>query len=137
MTAHGQVPPQLKLEEDIEFSNVTRFRRFLLGAVKQLCDNPGKRYVITKHGHPEAVLMSFRTYSLLKRVMDEELARTATQNSSEAISAAFARLRAERQDAPGELSETRAAYEDDEGHDDARRKARELRERAEKLIEHS
>ena len=85
------------LEEDIEFSNVTKFRNSLLGAVERMQGNPAKRYVITKHGKPEAVLMSYQTYSLLTKVMDQTLEGTAGLNREEAIRAAFARLRHEHQ----------------------------------------
>ena len=84
---------QDQLEEDVEYSNVTRFRPFFLKAVEVLHRNPAKRYVITKGGEPEAVLMSFGTYSLMKKVMDRMLAQTSTPNSAEAIKASFARLR--------------------------------------------
>jgi len=80
-------------EEDIEFSNVTKFRTSLLGAVERMQKNPAKRYIITKHGEPEAVLMSYPTYSLLTKVMDRELEGTDGQSREEAIHAAFARLR--------------------------------------------
>ncbi len=84
-------------EEDIEFSNVTRFRNSLLGAVERVQKNPAKRYVITKHGAPEAVLMSYQTYSLLTKVMEQALEGTEGQSRDEAIRSAFARLRQEQQ----------------------------------------
>jgi PHD/YefM family antitoxin component YafN of YafNO toxin-antitoxin module len=87
----------LQLEEDIEFSNVTTSRESFLTRVEGLRENPAKRYVITKHGQPQAVLMSFQTYSLLKRAMDQALARTAARSSSEAIHAAFDRLRSDQE----------------------------------------
>ena len=84
---------QHQLEEDIEYSNVTSFRAFFLKAVEVLRRNPAKRYLITKGGEPQAVLMSFGTYSLMKKVVDRMLAQTSTPNSAEAIKASFARLR--------------------------------------------
>ena len=108
-TANGQLSPPTQLEEDVEFSNVTALRESLLGRVESLRENPAKRYIITKHGQPQAVLMSFQTYSLLKRVMDQALARTATRNSSEAISAAIDRLRSENEDKFAEPAQTGAA----------------------------
>ena len=108
-TANGQLFPPPQLEEDVEFSNVTTLRESLLGRVESLRENPAKRYIITKHGQPQAVLMSFQTYSLLKRVMDQALARTATRNSSEAISAAIDRLRSENEDKFAEPALTGAA----------------------------
>jgi PHD/YefM family antitoxin component YafN of YafNO toxin-antitoxin module len=92
-TAESQVVrPPAQLEEEVEYCNVSSFRAFLLSAVDVLRQHPARRYVVTKHGQPEAVLMSFRTYSIMKRVMDRALAHAATRNSSEAIDAAFARL---------------------------------------------
>jgi len=82
-----------QLEEDVEYSNVTSFRAFFLKAVEVLRRNPAKRYLITKGGEPQAVLMSFGTYSLMKKVMDRMLAQTSAPNSAEAIKASFARLR--------------------------------------------
>ncbi len=91
-----EVVHSVGLEEEIEFSNVTTVRDSLLSKVESLRLNPAKRYVITKHGQPQAVLMSFQTYTLLRRVMDQTLARTAAASSSDAIRAAFARLRDEQ-----------------------------------------
>lgn len=87
------VRPQL--EEDVEYYTVTDFRAFFLNAVNTLSENPAKRYLITKHGRPEAVLMSFGTYSFMKKIIDRVLAATASPNSSSAIEAAFARLKEE------------------------------------------
>jgi PHD/YefM family antitoxin component YafN of YafNO toxin-antitoxin module len=101
------------LEEDIEFSNVTKFRSSLLGAVKRMQKNPAKRYVITKHGEPEAVLMSYQTYSLLTKVMDRALVGTEGQSRDEAIRSAFARLRQEQEPAPAPPEDAHAAAEPD------------------------
>lgn len=93
------------LEEDIEFSNVTKFRNSLLGAVERVQSNPAKRYVITKHGEPEAVLMSYQTYTLLSKVMDQALEGTVGQSREEAVRAAFSRLRREQQPAASAQAE--------------------------------
>ena len=85
------------MEEEVEFSNVTNFRNSLLGAVEQLHSNPAKRYVITKRGAPEAVLMSYKTYSLLSRVMNQTLEKVAAQDRENSVSAAFDRMRREHQ----------------------------------------
>jgi prevent-host-death family protein len=82
----------VELEEDIEFSSVTSLRESFLKTVEALREDPAKRYVITKHGQPQAVLMSYQTYSLLKRVMDQTLARTVAASSSDPIGSAFTRL---------------------------------------------
>jgi hypothetical protein len=102
----------LPQEEDIEFSNVTKFRTSLLGAVERMQSNPAKRYIITKHGEPEAVLMSYPTYSLLTKVMDRELEGTDGQSREEAIRAAFARLRNDRRPAAANREEVALTLEE-------------------------
>jgi PHD/YefM family antitoxin component YafN of YafNO toxin-antitoxin module len=92
-TVSREIAKPVELEEQVEFSNVTNVRESLLSKVESLRENPAKRYVITKHGQPQAVLMSFQTYSLMRRVMDQTLARTAAMSSSDPIGAAFARFR--------------------------------------------
>ena len=92
----GDFAAQAKaMEEDVEFSNVTNFRNSLLGAVEQLQSNPAKRYVITKRGEPEAVLMSYKTYSLLTRVMNQTLEKLAARDRQDPVHAAFDRMRRE------------------------------------------
>jgi PHD/YefM family antitoxin component YafN of YafNO toxin-antitoxin module len=91
------------MEEEVEFSNVTNFRNSLLGAVEQLQSNPAKRYVITKRGEPEAVLMSYKTYSLLSRVMNQALEKMAAEDRGDSVHAAFDRMRREHQ--PNALAE--------------------------------
>jgi len=100
----GKFVKQTGLEEEVEFSNVTNLRESLLGTVENLRANPARRYVITKHGQPQAVLMSYETYSLLKKVMDQVLARTIAASSSDPIGAAVARLRADEPGVPVEES---------------------------------
>jgi prevent-host-death family protein len=100
-TAKREVEKSGAVEEDVEFSNVTNLRESLLSRVESLRANPSKRYVITKHGQPQAVLMSYGTYSLLKKMMDQTLARAEAESKSDPIGAAFARF---REDHPNELS---------------------------------
>lgn len=102
----------LPQEEDIEFSNVTKFRTSLLGAVERMQSNPAKRYIITKHGEPEAVLMSYPTYSLLTKVMDREMEGTDGQSREESIRAAFARLRNDRRPAAANREEVALTLEE-------------------------
>lgn len=65
-----------KLEETLEFTNLTDFRNSLLNFIPRVQDNEYLRFVITKHGKPVAVVLSYDAYNLLKRVaervMDEE-----------------------------------------------------------------
>lgn len=84
------------LEERIEYANVTKLRNSLLRVVDQLQEHPALRFLIFKHGEPQAVLMSFQTYQLLKKVMNQALERSKGASREERIQAAFERLRAER-----------------------------------------
>jgi len=81
------------LEKDFELSNITDVRRDLLPIVDRLQANPAERYLILKHGRPQAVLMSFQTYNLVKKVMDMLGAETTKE---QAMEEAMARLRSER-----------------------------------------
>ncbi len=85
------------LEEKLEYSNVTDLRQSLPSVVERLHKNPAMRCLIFKHGRPQAVLMSFQTYELLKGVMNQSLGKMVATGREEAIQAAFERLRAERQ----------------------------------------
>jgi hypothetical protein len=106
----GNFATQAKaMEEDVEFSNVTNFRNSLLGAVERLQSNPAKRFVITKRGEPEAVLMSYKTYSLLTRVMNQALEKSAGEGDEGSVREAFARMRRERQFSAPALSMPTAA----------------------------
>jgi len=60
----GHSPTQL--EDEVEYSTVTALRGKLLAVVDGFRRAPAKRYLITKHGQPQAVLMSFETYRLLR-----------------------------------------------------------------------
>jgi prevent-host-death family protein len=68
-----------KLEEALEFTNLTEFRNSLLNFIPRLQENEYLRFVITKHGQPVAVVLSYDAYNLLKRVaervMDEDEAK--------------------------------------------------------------
>lgn len=81
------------LEKDFELSNITDLRRDLLPIVERLQTSPAERYLILKHGRPQAVLMSFQTYNLVKKVMDLVGAETTKE---QAMEEAIARLRSER-----------------------------------------
>jgi prevent-host-death family protein len=68
-----------RLEETLEFTNLTDFRKSLLNFIPRVQENEYLRFVITKHGRPVAVVLSYDAYNLLKRVaervMDEEDAK--------------------------------------------------------------
>lgn len=84
------------LEEKLELSNVTDFRQNLLPAIERIEKNPALRYLILKRGRPQAVLMSTRTYDLVKKIMGQIAGTQAAVPREQAIESAFERLRAER-----------------------------------------
>jgi prevent-host-death family protein len=76
-------------EEKVEFSNVTRFRKLLLSVLDRLQENHYLRYVITKHGEPKAVVMSFQGYETIKRALKHLFDLENRMNMSEAAHDAF------------------------------------------------
>jgi len=84
------------LEEKLELSNVTDLRKNLLPAIEGIAKNPALRYLILKRGRPQAVLMSVRTYDLVKKIMNQVASTQATLPREEKIESAYERLRAER-----------------------------------------
>jgi PHD/YefM family antitoxin component YafN of YafNO toxin-antitoxin module len=94
-TSNREVAKPAGLEEEVEFSSVTNLRESLLSRVDDFGTNPAKRYVITKHGQPQAVLMSYQTYSLMKKLTDQMLARLEAASKSDPVGAAFSRLRSD------------------------------------------
>src|SRR5277367_5457382 len=55
-------------EETLNFSNLTEFRNSLLQVIPKLQEDDLLRFVITKHGQPAAVIMSYQAYSTFKRI---------------------------------------------------------------------
>lgn len=83
-------------EEQLEFSNVTDLRQNLLPAIERIEKNPALRFLILKHGRPQAVLMSAETYDLVKKLMNQLVSAQASMPRAAAIEGAFRRLRDER-----------------------------------------
>jgi len=83
-------------EEELEFSNVTDLRQNLLPAIERIEKNPALRFLILKHGRPQAVLMSAETYDLVKRLMNQLVSAQASMPRAAAVEGAFRRLRDER-----------------------------------------
>jgi PHD/YefM family antitoxin component YafN of YafNO toxin-antitoxin module len=81
------------LEKDFELSNITDLRRDLLPIVDRLQTKPAERYLILKHGRPQAVLMSFQTYNLVKKAMNLIGSESSKRR---AVDEALAHLRSER-----------------------------------------
>lgn len=84
------------LEEDLELSTVTELRQNLLPAIDRIEKNPSLRFLILKHGKPQAVLMSVQTYELVKRMMNQVAAQLDAIPREQAVEDAFQRFRSER-----------------------------------------
>jgi len=98
------------LEEEIELSNVTDLRQDLLPIVGRVTQNPFLRVLILKRGRPQAVLMSAKTYDLLKKVVNLFLMKAEEMSQQEKIAVALKRLIAERPSAAEHVSEAPAAH---------------------------
>jgi prevent-host-death family protein len=89
----GHSPTQL--EDEVEYSTVTALRGKLLAVVDGFRRAPAKRYLITKHGQPQAVLMSFETYRLLRGAKAQPL--PAQSDDALELGEAIARSRSARE----------------------------------------
>jgi hypothetical protein len=83
------------LEEKLEYSTVTALRDSLLRILPALRKRPALRYLITKHGKPEAVLMSFPTYEAFKAVVKYAWEQESAKDRDTSIRDALARMRAD------------------------------------------
>lgn len=84
------------LEQNVELANVTKLRQNLLPIIERFEDDPALRFLILKHGKPQAVLMSVQTYELMKKVLNQVAEQTAAMTREERIESAMNRLRSER-----------------------------------------
>jgi prevent-host-death family protein len=84
-----------QLEDGIEYSTVTALRGRLLAVVDSFRKSPAKRYLITKHGQPQAVLMSFETYRLPRGAKAQPL--PAQSDDGLQLGEAIARVRSDRE----------------------------------------
>jgi prevent-host-death family protein len=82
-------------EKGIQYSTVTSLRGKLLKIVNSFRKNPARRFLITKHGEPQAVLMSFQTYRSLRK-MALEIEGSESGDPNEELEEAFARLKTDR-----------------------------------------
>lgn len=73
------------LEQKVELENVTRLRQNLLPIIERLEDDPALRFLILKHGKPQAVLMSFPTYQLLQKLLSEAVEKSEAMGREERI----------------------------------------------------
>ena len=85
-------PPRENHEETLNFSNLTEFRNSLLQVIPKLQEDDLLRFVITKHGEPAAVIMSYEAYSVLKRIADRAIEQDDALDEEEAVRQAYARM---------------------------------------------
>jgi PHD/YefM family antitoxin component YafN of YafNO toxin-antitoxin module len=84
------------LEQNVELANVTKLRQNLLPIIERFEDDPALRFLILKHGKPQAVLMSVPTYELMKKVLNQVAEQAAAMTREERIESAVNRLRSQR-----------------------------------------
>src|SRR6266705_2658999 len=73
---------------EIDYASVTEFRESLLPAVGDLERHPTKRYLITKHGRPLAVFISFEAFESIRKIVASILAREDKKDVSQALAEA-------------------------------------------------
>jgi len=94
------------LEERVEYSNVTEFRRSMLGMFRKLDENDDLRFVVTRGGEPCAVVLSYEAYELLRRIARRAADAAAAKDREQRLDEAF--LQMAQQEAVGGKT---AAYE--------------------------
>src|SRR6266849_3735623 len=81
-----------KLEETLEFTNLTDFRKSLLNFIPRVQENEYLRFVITKRGKPVAVVLSYDAYNLLKRVAERVMDEDDAKEPAVALQEAYQEL---------------------------------------------
>jgi prevent-host-death family protein len=84
------------LEQKVELENVTKLRQNLLPIIERLEDEPALRFLILKHGKPQAVLMSYPTYELMQKLLNQAVEQGEAMTREERIASAVKQLRSER-----------------------------------------
>lgn len=84
------------LEQKVELENVTDLRQNLSPIIGRLEEEPALRFLILKHGKPQAVLMSFPTYELLQKLLTQAVEKADTMTREERITGALEELRQEK-----------------------------------------
>lgn len=95
MTQTPEIAPATmpELEHKVELETVTRLRQNLLPIIERLEDEPALRFLILKHGKPQAVLMSFPTYQLMQKLLSEAVEKADTMTREERIAGALTEWR--------------------------------------------
>ena len=81
-----------KLEEQVEFTGVTGFRKSLLTIIPRLQKNQFLRFVITRHGKPAAVVLSYESYELLLKMAQELADQDENKSREQRLNEAHARM---------------------------------------------
>jgi len=84
------------LEQKVELENVTDLRQNLSPIIGRLEEEPALRFLILRHGKPQAVLMSFPTYELLQKLLTMEVEKTDAMTREERVAGALKELREEK-----------------------------------------
>jgi hypothetical protein len=84
-----------KLEEQLDFKNVTEFRKFIHEAIPRLQENHFLRFVLTKSGTPVAVVMSYEAYGVLNRITTRVLDEDAKKDKGTVLREAYREMTGE------------------------------------------
>lgn len=95
------LPATNLLEEKTEFASVTTSREQFLKLVETLESQPYRRHIITKHGTPRVVLLSYPAYELLTKVARQALERESSLDNQAAAAEAFERMSVEHRQGGG------------------------------------
>ena len=77
---------------ELDYANVTEFRESLLPVVSELERHPMKRYLVTKHGRPLAVFLSFGAFEALRKLIEPVLAEEAKKDVQQVLVEASQRM---------------------------------------------
>ena len=121
------------LEQKVELESVTRLRQNLLPIVERLEEDPALRFLILKHGKPQAVLMSFPTYQLLQKLLSEAVEKSEAMGREERIANSLNEWRSGRgsrhsQGAAASESEPQVAHQVEQAMTILKRLSKQLRQ---------
>ena len=85
-------PDLSALEERVEYSNVTEFRKSLLGMLRKLDENDDLRFIVTRGGEPCAVVLSYDAYELLRRIARRAADASASKDREQRLDEAFLQM---------------------------------------------
>jgi len=83
-----------RLEVKVEFTAVTGFRKSLLTIIPRLQKNEYLRFIITRHGKPAAVVMSYEAYDLLQSLAQELADQDRDKSPEQRLAESYDRMSA-------------------------------------------